>query len=278
MQARFFSFILLFGFIYLFSSCDEPVNCPDGNFCTIGNTYEFQSNLNGAKLIIEVPEGAVYNNAAVVTTDLIPAYPAQVSYDTPKRYFAGGLFKIEPTDLALKGLIKLTIQFPPGANFDRLGNNYSDDLRLYYVVKDNWSIVNESVVNLSSRQVSANVLRLGTYAVGAPRLPIVADWQLESELYDWGYSKRLVFLHNSSGYWEEVYDCNVLPEVLDYQLSYEEFEWELLNDSVVNLFDFTPRQVCDTIGFTRADMITTSIQLSDNYLVFPGMGELRRIK
>ncbi len=278
MKKALFSFILLAGISLALPSCDEPVNCPQGNFCTIGNTFEFQSNNAGAKLIIDVPEGAVYNNSAILATDLVPGYPAQIGYFHPKRYFIGSMFKIEPTDLPLKSLINLTIQYPGGAETDRLGNNYSNDLLLYYITDDNWSIVNESTHDPFSRRVSANVLRLGTYAIAAPREPIEGEWWLENEDLDWGYSKRMVFLHDLSGYWEEVHDCGPTPQDSNLQLSYESFEWNMVNDSVVSLFSFTPKQVCDTIGFTRSDLMNTAIQLDDNNLTFPGVGALRRIK
>ncbi|MCF8294655.1 MAG: hypothetical protein K9I34_01225 [Bacteroidales bacterium] len=262
-------------FLTFLSSCDEPTSCPDDSLCSMGNTLTYQMSSNAATLIVENPEGAVFGNTVVGITDLIPGYPAQVNYTTPWSHFGGGMFKIEPFDLAIKEFITIKIKYPVGANLDYLGNNYAPELRLYYVDDWNWSVVNESYCDVERGEVIGKVLRLGTYAIAAERDMLEGDYIIPYE-NEFGYYTRLVFLHNSKGFREWVVDCDTALLVENWQLARDSFYYEYNKDSV-SLINFTNAIICNYTSLTPApDMLNISYTVDILQLTLEGMGSFQR--
>jgi hypothetical protein len=264
---------ILFAFSGIFAgSCDKDTSCPPGNLCVSGNILEFQTNNNTAKIIIEVPEGAVYNNAAVIISDLIPGYPSGIDYDTPEFRFGGGLFKIEPIDLPIKDIIKITIKYPQDATSDYLGNNYASDYRLYFVKDGSWSIVNNSQSDPQNGLVWGNVLRLGTYAVGAVKECLQGDWRKLNSDTIYGYSSRIVFLNTGKGWRETIVDCDTSSNI-SLQIGREDFSYTLFQDSILNVFQFSPFFACSATGITNPDVMGIIARCSDDKVVFEGFGQ-----
>ena len=234
----------------LFTSCEKTSSCPDGNLCVEGNILTYQTRPIGAKLIIDAPPGSVYNNAAVVITDMVPYYPSTANYNTYERFFAGGMFKIEPIDLVLKKLITVSIEYPGDGFIDLLGNNYEDGLILYYIDKDwNWSIVNASMLDVSADRVSAQVTRLGTYAVGAVKDCIIGDWRFVDGFSGFEFLQRVVFYVDGKGKREFAVLCNNLT---DTAIAVENFSWKF-EQTQLSLYNFSARVACDTLGYTTPD-------------------------
>ncbi len=243
-------FVLFIVSVFYFSSCEKTKSCPAGNLCIEGNVLEYQSRPTAAKLIIDVPEGAVYANAAVIITDMVPYYPANADYTTLDRYFAGGMFRIEPADIAFKDFITLTIEYTTDGITDDIGDNFEDFLLLYYIDDDNnWSIVNASTVDKGKNTVSAKVTHLGTYAIAAPKDCIVGEWRIPGQLGSYDYSQSITFNVQGVGNWKHIVDC----DSLDFELSYEQFSWQYKDDDLY-LFNFSPWQGCGYTGPVSADM------------------------
>lgn len=255
-----------------FFSCNQNLSCPEGNLCVNGNELEYQANVNGAKIFIDCPENVVYNNSAVIISDLIPGYPASVNYNKPDFHFGGGMFKIEPTDLPLKGLLTITIQYPKDAVEDQLGNQWAEDYVLYYIEKDNWQIINNSINDVTLGTVSGQVNRLGIYAVGTPKDCLVGDWRLIDPfdtLHD--YSHRVVFLNTHKGWRELLVDCDTSAAGVDYQYSHEDFSWSLEKDTMLNVFDFLPVNACGISGtIPAADIEDIIVRCDGNFLELEG--------
>ncbi len=238
-------FLLAFGL----NQCNKTKSCPEGNLCVEGNILEYQFKPTSAKLILEVPEGSVGRNSAVVITDLVPSYPANADYGDFDRHFAGGLFNIEPHDLPFNQLFKLSIEYPGSGIFDDEGNNYESELRLWYIDEDeSWSIVPSSEVDMDNDLVFAWVKRLGIYGVGAPKECIVGEWRVGDTLAEYPYEQRIFFNIDGSGRREFIYECG--PGV--WQESGENFDWEFISGQL-SIHNFTERTVCDTISFTTPD-------------------------
>lgn len=238
-------------FALSFGSCNKTKSCPDGNLCVEGNTYEYQLKPTSAKLIIEVPEGAVYSNTAITTTDLVPSYPAHADYDDFDRHFAGGIFKIEPLDLPLKQLIKIAIEYPNEGITDAEGNNYEDNLRLWFVNDDEvWSIVPASRVDVDKNQVYAEVKKLGIYAVAAEKECIVGEWHQGDTTATYPYQQRVIFNVNNNGVREYIMECG--PD--DWRVSKETFKWDFYMGQL-KMYGFTARNFCDTSIVTPLTLI-----------------------
>ena len=255
------SFLLLAGFLALFVSCDVDNECPEGNICVVGNTLEYQSSTDRAKLIIDVPEGAAYNNEAITVSDLVPDYPAQTNFQRSDLHFGGGWFMIEPINMDFKKLITISIQFPQEAKIDGLGNTWADKYLLYYVDHDNWTIVNDSEVLINENKVTGQVLRLGEYAVAAPKPCIVGDWRTPSN-NSYGYNARVVFLIANKGWRELIKDCDP-TWVEDLQPTRENFEWSLSNDTLLQVFNFSAISECGVSGTTSSDVDNIAVYCED---------------
>ena len=245
--------ILLFALIAgaFFSSCNKTTSCPEGNLCIEGNTYEYQLNPNGAKLIIEVPEAAMGRNVAITTTDMVPSYPANSDFSDFDRHFGGGYFKIEPTDVVTKQLIKMIIEYPNNGIFDQDGNNYEEALRLWYINDDDiWSMVPSSEVDTENNQVFAWVTNLGSYGVAAEKECIVGVWHFGDSIGEYPYQQRLQFNVNHSGTRDYVMICAGMDDPF---ISTETFDWQF-NDGKLEMFDFSKRSMCDTLDIKTPDM------------------------
>ncbi len=234
--------ITLIMLLLSFSSCNKTKSCPDGNLCVEGNIYEYQLRTTSSKLIIEVPEGAVYGNASVTITDLIPAYPANSNFSEYDRHFAGGYFNVEPHDLPLKQLIKISIEYPGTGIMDDAGNNFENDLRLWFIDDDeNWSIFPSSLVDTENNRVYAWVGKLGRFAVAAEKECIISEWRQGDSLAVYPYHQRVVFNLDMTGRREFIIECGTD----DWQESGENFKW-FLTSGQLRMYNFTTRSVCDT--------------------------------
>lgn len=244
--------ISLVGLSFSFTSCEKTKSCPQGNICVEGNVLTYQTKPTGAKLIIDVAPGSVYNNTAIVITDMVPEYPANANYGTSERFFAGGMFRIEPEDLNLKKLITISIEYPGDGFTDYLGNNYEDDLTMYFIDDDfNWSIVNASSLDTDADLVSVQVTRLGIYAIAAVKDCIVGDWKYGlGDLTYGSFDKRIVFTNDGKGKREFLDIC----QFNDTSLAVENFSWKFEDDKLA-LYNFSARIACDTLGFTTTDRL-----------------------
>ena len=255
----FISFIIS---IFAFSSCEKTKSCPQGNICIEGNKIEYQSGPTKAKLIIDVPKGAVYANAAVAITDLVPYFPASANFTNFERYFAGGMFKIEPTDLELKKFITITIEYPSNGFIDFIGDNFEEDLLLYYIDEhNNWSIVNASTLDMQKDQVSAKVTRLGTYAVGAQRDCLLGIWQNYLSFGDDDLTESITLNNQGSGKRSYVVPCGDY----NFALAHDEFSWKLLEGDLF-LYDFSPVDSCNEIG-NASPNIALPFECNDSILI-----------
>ncbi|MEA3443097.1 MAG: hypothetical protein U9R19_00060 [Bacteroidota bacterium] len=243
-------FIIMLGSLALsFSNCNKTKSCPAGNLCVEGNTFEYQLRPTSAKLIIEVPEGAVYGNAAVTITDMVPAYPANADFGDFDRHFAGGFFNIEPNDLPLKQLIRIAIEYPGSGIIDEEDNNYEEELRLWFIDKDdNWSIFPSSECDAEKNQVFAWVKKLGKYAVAAEKECIVGEWRQGDTIAEFPYYQRVMFNIDGTGRREFINDCGSG----DWNSSGENFKWSFTS-GLLDMYNFTAKTVCDTISFTTPD-------------------------
>lgn len=247
-------------------SCDEPASCPDGNLCVQGNTITYQLSDYSAVLTIINPEGAVYTNSAIEIMDLVPGYPAQVNYNSAKLQFGGAMFRIDPEDINFSKFLTLKMKYPAIAATDELGNKWAKDFRMYYIKDGNWSVVNDSYSDTIEGTVNAQVLRLGVYALGAKKECIEGDWIVPSADYSYGYSRRIVFLHNQTGYREWIVDCDTAVAVDDFKLARDYFVWKIKAGSLVDLTEFTEPEACNWTGNPEADLKDMVYFCSDNEL------------
>lgn len=259
-----------------FWSCDEPTTCPEGNLCIIGNTVEYQLSTQSARLTLINPEGAVVNNTAIEITDMVPGYPAQVDYNTVNSHFGGGMFKIEPFDVQFSTFLTIRIKYPDGAETDYLGNDYAPDFRMYYVKDGNWSVVNESYCDVEAGEVVGNVLRLGQYTIAAKKETIEGDFIVPSVEYTNGYSSRIVFLHDKTGFREWIVDCDTALLVNDFQLARDSFKYAL-EDDLLNMTNFSASYYCNHTGpVLSTDTIGLSYYVDDVMLTIDGFGTWSR--
>jgi hypothetical protein len=252
--------------LFAFNSCDEPASCPDGNLCIQGNELTYQLSSQSAVITIINPEGAIHTNAAVDIIDMVPGYPAQVDYNSVNLHFGGAMFNIEPDDLTFSKFLTIKIKFPAIATTDYLGNQWAEDFRMYYIKDGNWSVVNESYYDAAGGTVNAQVLRLGVYAVGAKKECIEGDWIVPSTDFSFGYSSRIVFLHNETGYREWVVDCDTAANVTDYKLAKDFFIWKTKAGGLVDLTEFTEPVVCGGLATPQPDLIDMLYFCSDGEL------------
>ena len=256
--------ILISLLILITSGCRKDNKCPNGVICTQGTQIFYQGSDSGMVLSLTIPANSVITDAQLFFEDL----SFSGNFTTSSRWFAKSYFDIEPNTLQLLQLIKVELGYIPADAIDDLGNNYEDDLRLFYVENSLngklWSLVNACQVNKEKHTVFAQVTKLGQYAVAAPKLMLVDEWWTTPGVGSYNYAKRMILYRDGKGVKYEVVDCDTTVNV-DYQLSTKEFKWKVEQDSVLTLYSFKPTQLCNSSSPADAN-ITSVFHVDDTYL------------
>ncbi|MCX6258112.1 MAG: hypothetical protein NTW49_09505 [Bacteroidia bacterium] len=257
-------FILISLVILTTSGCHKDIKCPNGVACTQGAQILYQGSDTGMVLSLIFPPNAVVTDAQLYFHDL--TYSGV--YTIPSRWFAKSYFDIEPSTLQLDQLVKIELGYLPADAIDDLGNNFEDNLQLYYIENSIygklWSIVNACQLDKVNHVVSAYVTKLGQYAVAAPKSLLVDEWWTTPGIGSYNYAKRMILYLDGSGVKYEVVDCDTTAAT-DWELSTKNFKWRVEQDSVLTLYAFHLTQICN--GTSPADNpITQVFHVDDTYL------------
>jgi hypothetical protein len=265
--AIFFNSIILLS-VY---SCIEDKQCPDDYICISGNTIFYQENTGMPKITLEAPPEAVYNNTQIYFYDLSEDFGL---FDYYERFYGSSCFRVEPQTIGLRQLVKITIEYPQGAQFDSLGNDFGPDFRLYSIDETGiWSLVPASITDTTTRRTYGQVLNLGKYAVAAPKHCLTGEWWAPSLIGPYGFTTRLRFWKNGNGEIANLVDCDS-SSVENYQMGITNLKWKVEGTNL-SLYNISAQVAC---GHSTPPISTTIINSytcgSDNLVINLGSGPI----
>ena len=111
--------------------------------------------LNGGAVVLTVPSGALATTRSVT---VVPAASAPANV----RLLTGSAFDLGPSSLTFTTPVTLTLKYDSARI---TAGSPETGLQLYELISGVWRVVAGSTVSVSTRTVTGNISRLGTYAV-----------------------------------------------------------------------------------------------------------------